>query len=161
MFFFDCVGKLPNGSHPKHLQTLCDGEWLSPTSDVDLIKFIREGYDVQCQMRPCSSIFSGPVMLEWKNYRDSMTRLLNCLLLKTTHSSLVSYQYFILMFAFSIKWSNKLLLCFFWVKLLLRLYLLRSQLELISIQSNLVFALLEKELGSTETISLLVWTAVP
>lgn len=127
--FFHFVGKLPIGSNPKHLQTLCDGEELSPTSDVDLIEFIREGYDVQCQMRPCSCIFSGPVMLEMKNYRDSITKLLNCLQnLKKTKSSLVSYQLHHLDVCLFYKWSKKLLLCF--LSLVLLYYLLRSQLKL-------------------------------
>lgn len=110
--FFHFVGKLPNGSNPKHLQILCDGEELPPTSDVDLIEFIREGYDVQCQMRPCSCIFSGPVMLEMKNYENSITKLLNCLQLKKTKSSQqVSYQLRHLDVCLFYKWSKRVLFC--------------------------------------------------
>ena len=66
----ECVlfpGKLPPCSKGKHLQLLCDGEEVDSTSFHGVMNFARQGYDVKCQMRPCSSIDKGPVMVEIQN----------------------------------------------------------------------------------------------
>ena len=55
--------------------------------------FIRQGYDVRCQLRPHSSIVHGPVMLEIHDFRELVVTLLE-LLLQPASSPQVSSHHF-------------------------------------------------------------------
>ena len=74
------VDNLPNCAEAKHLQILCDGEEITSDSYVDLVDFIRQGYDLRCQLRPHSSIVHGPVMVEIHDSRELVLNLFKLLL---------------------------------------------------------------------------------
>lgn len=76
-FYF--TGHLPICAQPKHLQILCDDEEIDAASFIDLQDFLRQGYDVRCQLRPCSSIVNGPVVVQIQNYKDQVITLLTSL----------------------------------------------------------------------------------
>lgn len=78
-FLFYSIGHLPSCAQPKHIQILCDDQEIDATSYVDLQEFVRQGYDVRCQLRPCSSIVNGPVVIEIQNYKNDIITLLTSL----------------------------------------------------------------------------------
>ena len=63
----------------KHLQILCDDEEIDSTSYVDLEDYLRQGYDIKCQLRPCNGITRGPVVVEIQTYKNQVLTLLNSL----------------------------------------------------------------------------------
>ena len=96
MFFFSLflgADSLPKCAQPKHLQILCDDEIIVQDSYVDLVDFIRQGYDVKCQLRPCLNIVNGPVVLEIQNYKELVINLLKSVLrLKRNQVSQSSFR---------------------------------------------------------------------
>ena len=85
-----CADHLPTCAEVKHLQILCDDEEIGSTSYVDLKDYLRQGYDVRCQLRPCYSIVRGPVVVEIQTYKNQVLTLLNSLQLSRNEQQVCS-----------------------------------------------------------------------
>ncbi|XP_022799609.1 uncharacterized protein LOC111337538 isoform X3 [Stylophora pistillata] len=79
MVFSKVQDHLPMCAEAKHLQILCDDEEIDSTSYVDLEDYLRQGYDIKCQLRPCNGITRGPVVVEIQTYKNQVLTLLNSL----------------------------------------------------------------------------------